>query len=744
MNAPDFKGLPENAYRKLDKGENYVPLVPASTAVKEFTRRSIVLGLVMVFIFSAAAAFLGMKLGQVFETAIPIAILAVGFSGLCKRKSSILENVIVQSIGGASGLIVAGAIFTLPAIFILQLDRDIGISFIKIFIVSLSGGILGILFLVPFRKYFVSEMHGEFPFPEATATTEILVAGEAGGDDAKVLVKSMIIGGVYDFLILSVNLFKEDFSTTVTGWGQKLAENSKLLFKIDVLSSILGMGYIVGPRYGAIMCAGSLLSWWIFIPLVNYFAGATTASMSPEMIFSAYIRNIGIGCIATAGIIGVIKSSKVISQAIGIGAKGLFKKHDSSNVVERTNLDITMITITALTVIVAGVLFLFFRYSILGTYEASTVVRISIVALLVVFVVSFMFTSVAARAIAIVGSNPVSGMTLMTLIISSVILAGCGLSGRYGMLAGLLIGGVVCTALSTAGGFITDLKIGYWLGSTPKKQEISKFLGILVAAGAVGFVVLLLNNTYGFTPIKNAETNAIVQEIKTMNVVSVDRVKTVAKLEELSSKLHSISAPPTITSKLDKLMLITDDTQFKISLDKFVTTFEMSQPLPAPQANAMSAVIRPLMEKKTANAPLDNKSTTPWMLYLMGSLLALILELIGIPPLAFALGIYLPLQLNTPMLLGGTISLLVQRSTKDKDLSTKRQNRGILIASGFIAGGAIMGVFSTLIKFANQYVPIEDAMRLSLGDKPAGEWLSLFMLVGICIYLYIDAKRVKN
>jgi len=265
-----------------------------------------------------------------------------------------------------------------------------------------------------------------------------------------------------------------------------------------------------------------------------------------------------------------------------------------------------------------------------------------------------------------------------------------------------------------------------------------------VAAGAVGFVVLLLNNTYGFTPIKNAETNAIVQEIKTMNVVSVDRVKTVAKLEELSSKLHSISAPPTITSKLDKLMLITDDTQFKISLDKFVTTFEMSQPLPAPQANAMSAVIRPLMEKKTANAPLDNKSTTPWMLYLMGSLLALILELIGIPPLAFALGIYLPLQLNTPMLLGGTISLLVQRSTKDKDLSTKRQNRGILIASGFIAGGAIMGVFSTLIKFANQYVPIEDAMRLSLGDKPAGEWLSLFMLVGICIYLYIDAKRVKN
>jgi putative OPT family oligopeptide transporter len=735
MSLPNSNGLPENAYRKLNPGENYIPMVPPTTPTKEFTRRSIVLGLIMVFIFSAAAAFLGMKIGQVFETAIPIAILAVGYSGMCKRKSSILENVIVQSIGGASGLVVAGAIFTIPGIFILQLDKDIGISFIKIFITSLAGGVLGLLFLIPFRKYFVSEMHGEFPFPEATATTEILVAGEAGGDDAKILVKSMIIGGIYDFLILTINFFKEEFSTTVTGWGHSLAENTKMLFKIDVLSSILGIGYIVGPRYGAIMCAGSLLSWWIFIPLVNYFSGAATASMSPEMIFSTYVRHIGIGCIATAGIIGVIKSSKVIQQAVTTGMKGVFKKHDPSNVQTRTNIDLKMSTIAIMTVILAVVIFLFFRFSVLGAYQVSTLTRISIIALLVVFIISFMFTSVAARAIAIVGSNPVSGMTLMTLIISSIILAGSGLTGRYGMLAALLIGGVVCTSLSMAGGFITDLKIGYWLGSTPKKQQQSKLLGTLVAAAAVGFVVLLLNNTYGFIPIKNADTNALVQEIKTMNVTSLDREKTVAKLQELSVKLGGISAPSTITSKLDKLIKTTDENEFKAGLDKFLVAFDASQPLPAPQANAMSAVIKPLMEKK---------ANTPWLLYSVGALLALILELVSIPPLAFALGIYLPLQLNTPMLLGGTISLLVQRSTKDRDLSTKRQNRGILIASGFIAGGAIMGVVSTLIKFANQYVPIEDAMHMSLGDKPAGEWLSLFMLIGLCVYLYVDSKRVKS
>lgn len=736
MSTPNSNGLPENAYRKLNPGEKYTPLVPASVVAKEFTMRSVLLGLLMAFIFSGAAAFLGMKVGQVFEAAIPIAILAVGISGMCKRKSTIVENVIVQSIGGASGLIVAGAIFTIPGLFILQLDKDIGVSFMKIFIVSLSGGILGILFLIPFRKYFVSEMHGEFPFPEATATTEILVAGEKGGDEAKILVKSMIIGGVYDFLIMSVNLFKEEFSTTVTGWGTKLADSTKMLFKIDVMASILGMGYIVGPRYGAIMCAGSLLSWWIFIPLVNYFSGAATASMSPEMIFSAYVRHIGIGCIATAGIIGVIKSSKVIVQALGVGMKDMFKKHDSTNTSERTNTDIKMPTLAMIGILLVAVLFVFFRYSVLGTYDPTTVTRISIIALVVVLIITFMFTSVAARAIAIVGTNPVSGMTLMTLIVSSVILAGSGLSGRYGMLAGLLIGGVVCTALSTSGGFITDLKVGYWIGSTPKKQEISKFLGILVSAAAVGFVVLLLNNTYGFIPVKNAETNAMVEEIKTMNVVSVDREKTIVKLEALSTKLVSISAPSTVMSKLDKVLKATDDAEFKTNLDKFVGAFESSQPLPAPQANAMSAVIKPLMEKKSAN--------TPWMLYVIGSLLALILELIGIPPLAFALGIYLPLQLNTPMLLGGMLSLLVQKSTKDKELSEKRQNRGILIASGFIAGGAIMGLLSTLIKFANQYVPIEDAMHLSLGDKPAGEWLSLFMLIGICIYMYVDAKRVKK
>ncbi len=725
------KGLPENAYRKLKDGEKYIPYVKHNEIIPEVTARSVIIGLFMAFIFSAAAAFLGLKVAQVFEAAIPIAILAVGIGPLFKRKSTILENVIIQSIGAASGVIVAGAIFTLPAIFILKLDKTVGIDLLKIFIVALFGGYLGILFLIPFRKYFVSEMHGEFPFPEATATTEVLVAGEKGGEQAKVLVISMLVGGIYDFLILSVGFFKEVFSTRVLGFGQSLANKAKLVFKVDVLASVMGLGYIVGLKYGAIIAAGSFVSWWVFIPLANFFGGDKIASLSPELIFSNYVRHIGIGAIAAAGIIGIIKSSKVIYQAFGMGIKGIFKKHETGSKGEsRTEKDLKMTTIVMGIILLSLLIFLFFKYYILNKNVANAT-SMSLISFATVIIISFLFTSVAARAIAIVGTNPVSGMTLMTLILSSLILAAAGLKGIYGMMATLLIGGVVCTALSVAGGFITDLKIGYWLGATPRQQERYKFLGIFVAALSVGLVILLLNQTYGFIPVKTKDTVALVNQIKKIEI-SQENLPTIKnRLDILSKKLKDNSAPKPLMVELAKLKSTNDLTEFKKEADNFYIQFNNTEPLPAPQANAMAAVIKPLMEKH---------SSAPWMLYIIGIIFAVVMEMIGVPPLAFALGMYIPLELNTPILWGGLISHLVKKSTSDKELSQKRHAKGTLIASGFIAGGALMGIVSALFKYIN----FEDKIKINLAGKPAGEWLALGMFILLSIYVFLDSKNVKK
>ena len=656
----EIKGMPEYAFEELPEGKEYKPYVPADKLIPEITPRSVAFGLILAAIFSAAAAFLGLKIGQVFEAAIPIAIIAVGISSVSTRKNTILENVIIQSIGAASGVIVAGAIFTLPAIFILGLDKTIGVDLFKIFMVSFLGGVLGILFLIPFRKYFVKEMHGKFPFPEATATTQILVAGEKGGDQAKILVKSMLIGGIYDFLVHSVGMWNEVFTTRVFKFGQALSDKVKLVFKIDILSAVMGLGYIIGLRYSAIIAAGSFISWFLLIPLAYYFGQYVPAdvlpiaSMSPEQIFSNYIRYIGIGAIAMAGIVGILKSSKIIVQAFGMGFKQLFKKHDDESGVDlRTDKDMSMKSIIIIIAITLLVILLFFKFSILSGIAGSW--KISVIALITVFVISFLFTSVAARAIAIVGTNPVSGMTMMTLILSSIILVAVGLSGDYGMMSALLIGGVVCTALSMSGGFITDLKIGYWLGATPLKQQKYKFLGTFVAAMSVGLVILLLNQTYGFSG-ENA--------------------------------------------------------------------------LPAPQANAMAALIQPLM---------NPNANVPWLLYGIGALVALTMELIGIPPLAFALGMYIPLELNTPILIGGFISYLVMKSTKDKDLAKRRNDKGILISSGFIAGGAIMGVVAAFFKYIN----IEKFIHFGFDKKPIGEPLAIIMFILLSLYLYYDSKKVK-
>jgi putative OPT family oligopeptide transporter len=650
----DLTGLPSNAYKELKPGEEYSPIMPGNKIVPEISTYSVIWGLLMAALFSAAAAYLGLKIGQVFEAAIPIAIIAVGLSAATKRKNALGENVIIQSIGGASGVVVAGAIFTIPALLILNLAAD----FYKIFLASLFGGILGILFLIPFRKYFVSDMHGKFPFPEATATTEVLVAGEKGGNQAVVLVISGIIGGIYDFIIASFGWWNEVFTTRVWTVGQTVADKFKLVFRLNVGAAVMGLGYITGLKYTAIICAGSFVSWYLLIPVVSYIGGGLTqplganitnlvANMTPEEIFRNYVRHIGIGGIAMAGVIGIIRSSIIIGAAFSLAVKEIFGKKVGGEDKLRTHRDLPMSFIAMAIIITAIGILLFFQFGVVDNWLYA------IVGLAIVIVISFLFTTVAATAIAIVGTNPVSGMTLMTLILSSVILVSVGLTGNSGMIAALIIGGVVCTALSMAGGFITDLKVGYWLGSSPYKQEGLKFLGTLVAAATVGYVILILNKTYGFTG-----EGALV----------------------------------------------------------------------APQANAMAAVIKPLM----ANQP------APWMLYIAGAFMSLILTMIGVPALAFALGMYIPLELNTPLLVGGLISHFVSTRSKDEKVNTARRERGTLIASGFIAGGALLGVISAIIRYAGF-----NWVNKDWTESNGSVLLALVMFAVICIYMIWDSMRAK-
>lgn len=648
--------LPENAFRELKEGEEYEPVMSPSKVYPEVNSWSVIWGILMAVLFSAAAAYLGLKVGQVFEAAIPIAIIAVGASTAAKRRNALGENVIIQSIGACSGAVVAGAIFTLPAIYILQAKYpEMTTSFIKIFLASALGGILGILFLIPFRKYFVSDMHGKYPFPEATATTQVLVSGAKGGDQAKPLLLSGLVGGLYDFIVASFGWWNENFTSRVVGWGVDLADKAKLVFKVNTGAAVLGLGYIVGLKYALYICFGSLAVWWLIVPgmsllfhdqILNQWDPSitqTVGAMSPEMIFRSYARSIGIGGIAMAGIIGIIRSWGIIRDAVGLAARELKGKGGNIDEVKRTQRDISFKIIAVGSIVVLLLTFIFF---LTGVMHGNLL--FAVVGILLVTVIAFLFTTVAANAIAIVGSNPVSGMTLMTLILASVVMVFVGLKGYAGMLAALIMGGVVCTALSMAGSFITDLKIGYWLGTTPRKQESWKFLGTLVSAATVGGVMMLLNETYGFA----------------------------------------------------------------------------SGSLAAPQANAMAAVIDPLM----------NGVGAPWILYGIGALLAIILTLCKVPALAFALGMFIPLELNVPLVVGGAINWWVTSRSKDAEVNKQRGERGTLIASGFIAGGALMGVVSALLKFAGLEIWLSD-MGLSV---PATWWMNpLSEVCSLIAYIFL-------
>ena len=647
--------LPDNAYRELAPGEKYSPVMPASSKSKEVTVYSVVFGIVMAIVFSAAAAYLGLRVGQVFEAAIPIAIIAVGVGNLTGRSGMLGQNVIIQSIGSSSGVIVAGAIFTLPALYILGLEAH----FYQIFLSSLFGGLLGILLLIPFRKYFVKDMHGKYPFPEATATTEVLVSGEKKGDQAKLLACSGLIGGLYDFAVGTFGWWTENVSTRLAEWGTLLADKAKLVFKVNTGAAVLGLGYIVGLRYAAYICAGSFTVWFVLIPFISHFADGQTIAvgegvtallrdMSPEEIVRNYARHIGIGGIAMAGVVGIIRSSKIIRQALSLAVTELRGRQTPGQETGRTQRDLPMKLILALLIATLLTTFVFFRFGVLDNWFHS------VIAILIVFVISFLFTTVAANAIAIVGTNPVSGMTLMTLILSSLVLVSAGLTGTGGMTAAMIIGGVVCTALSMAGAFITDLKIGYWLGTTPAKQEGWKFLGTAVSAATVAGVLMILNQTYGFVG-----EGALV----------------------------------------------------------------------APQANAMAAVIKPLMEG----------GATPWMLYLAGAALALILTMIGVPALAFALGMFIPLELNTPLLIGGLVSWWVGSRSRDERTNRARRERGTLIASGFIAGGALMGVVSALLRYFGA-----DWFASSWNASKGAEWLAVGMYALLIAYFVKDSLRAKG
>lgn len=646
--------LPDNAFRPLNEGEEYEPLMKPTVQYREVTPWSIVWGLLMAVIFSAATAYLGLKVGQVFEAAIPITIIAVGVSGATHRKDPLGENIIIQSIGACSGMIVAGAIFTLPALYILQHKYpELTVNFLQVFLSSLLGGILGILFLIPFRKYFVKDMHGKYPFPEATASTQVLISGERSGSQAKPLLVAGIVGGLFDFAVAAFGAWNENFTSRCCELGTTIADKAKLVFSINTSAALLGMGYIVGLKYAAIICAGSVAVWWIIVPAIALIfpdmtiveatpdaAAITAANASPEQLFG-YAKSIGIGGIAMAGIIGVIKSWGVIKSAFTLVGK-IFKGNSEAEDAPRTQRDLSMKIIAIGSLLTIIVTTLFFYFDVMGGNLLFTIVGILIVA-----IIAFLFTTVAANAIAIVGSNPVSGMTLMTLILSSIIMVVVGLKGTGGMVAALIMGGVVCTALSSAGAFITDLKIGYWLGATPKKQETFKFLGILVSAATVGGVIMILNKAYGFTP-------------------------------------------------------------------------DNSDVMAAPQARAMAAVIEPLMSGQGA----------PWLLYGIGAVISIVLTMCGVSALAFALGMFIPLQLNLPLIVGGLVNWYVNSRSSDISLNQRRNEKGTLLASGFIAGGALMGVVSAGMQFGG--LNFANAAYLS---SPISQVVSLIAYVALIIYL---------
>jgi putative OPT family oligopeptide transporter len=662
--------LPENAYRELAPGETYEPVVPPGARVPEVTARSIGFGLAMVVVFSAAAAYISLKLGQGIESAIPIAILAIGYSALLARRSTLLENLNVVTLGATAGTIVGGATFVLPAVFILGLER--GADFLDLFLTPLFGAVLGVLFLIPFRRYFVAEMHGKLPYPEATAVTEILMTGERGGRQAWVLLTSMAVGWVVDFLALHLQLWRDTFTTALLVPFRTLTEEVKAVFALGTSAAVLGLGYIIGVRYAAIICAGSFFSSFVLVPLFGWLGAFVAepviarkpplAGLGSDDLFYEYVRFVGIGGIFGAGILSILGMAPVIVQALRtmLGEMRRLTVRGTGGGETRTDRDLSLRAVALGVVATSALLWVYFRYAVLdGVPHALST---SLVALALTLLVSFLFAAVSAWAVAMISITPVSGMTLTCLIVSAVVLSRMGLGGEAGMLATLLIGGVVCTALSTTGSMVTLLKSGYWLGASPRRIELSLLGGSVLASLTVTAMLLLFQSVYGYV-LDAAHPRA----------------------------------------------------------------------LPAPQASAMAAVIQSVMTSAQA----------PWFLYALGAVVAVIVQLMGVSALAFALGMYLPMELNTPILAGALVAWAVRRSTADPEMSRARANRGTLVASGLIAGGALAGVADGVIKGGLAAVGREVTWSLE-ETGPRGNLVGLAVFLALCLYIAWDALRARR
>ncbi len=661
MQTTESKSLPSNAYTVLEAGAAYEPLIPAEAKYPELTWRSVGWGLFLCVVFTIASAYSGLKVGQVMEAAIPISILAIGLARLYRRRSGLLENVIITGIGGVSGSVVAGAIFTLPALYILKLDPHP----LQTVFVCLAGGCLGVLFLIPLRRYFVREMHGRFPYPEATAITEVLVTGEKGGSQARLLLEATAISGIYDFFVTTFQVWKEYVNLQFLGPVRTLAEKAKVVFNFDAIGFILGLGYVMGLRSSMVLCAGGILSNLVLVPLIwmigrgfpdvsVYPAQTPIAAMTAGQIFRGYVRFVGVGAIATAGIFGIIKSLRIVAGSFGIAVRA-FRRGEGGGL-ERTDRDISVVAI------LAGIMASSLCVAIfLGSLGSSVTVVAAGLVLTLIF--SFFFTSVAANAIATIARNPVSGMTMLTIIISSVVLLRFGLSGTTGMFFVMAIAGMVCTALSVSGQAITDLKTGYWLGSTPAAQERVKFLGVIAASLFVGLTIVLLARAFQFG-------------------------------EAAAGDLRTV--------------------------------------LPSPQASIMKALVEGFMSRQPV----------AYILFGAGAMTALIMEMLGVPALTFALGMYLPLELNTPALVGGFISHFVMKRS-DRIGGTRgntMRERGVIIASGLMAGGALGGVLGAAFRLFPWYS--EDRIKTPFYDNDfVSQGLSVLLFIGLCAYLWFNSVR---
>jgi putative OPT family oligopeptide transporter len=659
VETAETKSLPENAYLPLAEGEEYQPMVPADQAPHEATWRSILWGAFLCAIFTVASAYSGLKVGQVMEAAIPIAILAIGLARVYRRRSTVLENVIITSIGGAAGAVVAGAIFTLPALYTLKLNPHP----VQTIFICLAGGCLGVLFLIPLRRYFVREMHGLLPYPEATAITEVLVTGEKGGSQAKLLLQATGIAAIYDFFVTTFQVWHEFVDFQFIPAMKTLADKTRIVVRFDAVAFILGLGYVMGLRSSMILVAGGIVSNFVLVPLIymigSHFPQAVypgtipIGQMEAAQIFRGYVRYIGVGAIATAGIFGIIKSLKVIAGSFSVAAKA-FRGGEVHG--ERTDRDMSIVSILAGVVIGAIGVAIFF-----GTLRPTMTVLFA--GLLLTLLFSFFFTSVAANAIATTARNPVSGMTMLTIIISSAVLLQFGVSGTTGMFFVMAIAGMVCTALSVSGQTITDLKTGYWLGSTPAKQEKVKFLGVAVSAIAAGLTIVMLARVFQFGE----------------------------------------AAPG-----------------------------DVRQVLAAPQASIMQALVQGFM----------NRQPIAYILFGAGAMIAVAMEMLGVPALIFALGMYLPLELNTPALVGGWISHMInKRSVREGGTTGSRmRERGVIIASGLMAGGALGGVFGAALRLFPWYK--EELVRSPWYDSTVTtNVVSLVGFIGLCVYLWVDATR---